>query len=161
MIPRKQLSPEQAYEKIKHYCAYQERSHKETMDKLYSLGTRRQQAEILLSQLIEEGYLNEERFAIQYAGSKFRMKHWGRKKIEHGLKERFVSTYCIKKALAQIVDTDYENALHRLANNKWEALKGTSNVFTKMKKLQDYLLQKGYEYELVNNAVKKIREEKR
>ena len=89
------------------------------------------------------------------------MKHWGRKKIEHGLKERFVSTYCIKKALAQIVDTDYENALHRLANNKWEALKGTSNVFTKMKKLQDYLLQKGYEYELVNNAVKKIREEKR
>lgn len=161
MIPRKQLSPEQAYEKIKHYCAYQERSHKETMDKLYSFGMRRQQAELLLSQLIEEGYLNEERFAILYAGGKFRMKQWGRKKIEQGLKERFVSSYCIKKALAQIDDRDYEATLHRLAKSKWLALKGESNIFIKMKKLQDYLLQKGYEYGHVNDAVKKIREEKR
>lgn len=161
MMQRKQLSPEQAYEKIKHYCAYQERSHKETMDKLYTLGMRRQQAELLVSQLIEQGYLNEERFAIQYAGGKFRMKQWGRKKIEQGLKERFVSSYCIKKALAQIEDTEYETILARLAANKWLALKGETNIFIKMRKLQDYLLQKGYEYERVHSTVKKIKEEKR
>lgn len=161
MMQRKQLSPEQAYEKIKHYCAYQERSHKETMDKLYTLGMRRQQAELLVSQLIEQGYLNEERFAIQYAGGKFRMKQWGRKKIEQGLKERFVSSYCIKKALAQIEDTEYETTLARLAANKWLALKGETNIFIKMRKLQDYLLQKGYEYERVHSTVKKIKEEKR
>lgn len=160
MIQRKQLSPEQAFEKIKFYCAYQERSHKETMEKLYSLGMRKQQAELLLSRLIEEGYLNEERFAIQYAGGKFRIKHWGKKKIEQGLKEKQVSAYCIKKAMAQIDETDYAQTLLKLTEDKWELLRTENNIFAKMKKLQDYLIQKGYEYERINEVTKKIREER-
>ena len=158
MMQRKQLSPEQAYEKIKYYCAYQERSHKETKEKLYTLGLRREQVDLLLSRLIEEGYLNEERFAIQLAGGKFRIKQWGKKKIEQQLKEKQVSAYCIKKALAQINDTDYEQTLEILATRKWEQLKTEKNIFIKMRKLQDYLLQKGYEYERVKEILKKIKE---
>ena len=160
MIQRKQLSPEQAYEKIKHYCAYQERCHKETQEKLYSFGIRLQQADLLLARLIEEGYLNEERFAIQFAGGKFRMKQWGRKKIEQALKERFVSSYCIKKALSLIEERDYEETLNRLANNKWLLLKNERHILIKTKKLQDYLLQKGFEYAEVKDVIKKIKEEK-
>lgn len=160
MMQRKQLSPEQAYEKAKYYCAYQERSHKETKEKLYSFGIRKEQVESLLSRLIEEGYLNEERFAIQFAGGKFRMKQWGKKKIEQGLKEKQVSSYCIKKALTQIEDTDYERTLEKIAKQKWDQLKTEKNIFLKMRKLQDYLLQKGYEYEWVKETLKKIRSEK-
>jgi len=158
MMQRKQLSPEQAYEKIKHYCAYQERSHKETIEKLYTFALRKPQVEQLVAKLIEDGYLNEERFAIQYAGGKFRMKQWGKKKIEQGLKERQVSSYCIKKALKQIDDADYEKTLLRIAEKKWQLLKTERNIFTKMRKLQDYLLQKGYEYEWVNDVTKKLKE---
>lgn len=157
MMQRKQLSPEQAYEKAKFYCAYQERSHKEVKEKLYSYGLYKAPAELLLSRLIEEGYLSEERFAIQFAGGKFRMKQWGKKKIEQGLKEKQVSAYCIKKALAQIDDADYEKTLLKLAEQKWELLKGEKNIFVKMRKLQDHLLQKGYEYEWVSEMVKKIK----
>lgn len=156
-MQRKQLSPEQAYEKAKFYCAYQERSHKEVKEKLYSYGLYKAPAELLLSRLIEEGYLSEERFAIQFAGGKFRMKQWGKKKIEQGLKEKQVSAYCIKKALAQIDDADYEKTLLKLAEQKWELLKGEKNIFVKMRKLQDHLLQKGYEYEWVSEMVKKIK----
>lgn len=159
-MQRKQLSPEQAYEKAKYYCAYQERSHKETKEKLYSFGIRKEYVEFLLSRLIEEGYLNEERFAIQFAGGKFRMKQWGKKKIEQGLKEKQVSSYCIKKALTQIEDTDYERTLEKIAKQKWDQLKPEKNIFLKMRKLQDYLLQKGYEYEWVKETLKKIRSEK-
>jgi regulatory protein len=159
MIQRKKLSPEQTFEKIKYYCAYQERSHSEVMEKLYALGMYKQQAALLLSQLIEEGYLNEERFAVQYAGGKFRMKHWGKKKIEQGLKEKQVSTYCIKKALAQIEETDYSQTLFKLAEDKWALLKSETNIFSKMKKLQDYLFQKGYEYERISQVIKNIKEE--
>ncbi|MCC6289726.1 MAG: RecX family transcriptional regulator [Chitinophagaceae bacterium] len=157
MMQRKQLSPEQAYEKAKYYCAYQERSHREAKEKLYSLGIRKEQVELLLSRLIEEGYLNEERFAIQFAGGKFRMKQWGKKKIEQGLKEKQVSNYCIKKALAQISDEDYEHTLEKMATQKWALLKGEKNIFIKMRKLQDYLLQKGYEYECVKEIIKKMK----
>jgi regulatory protein len=124
MIPRGKVSKEQALTKIKHYCAYQERSHKEVMGKLYDLGLYKNEAELLLSQLIEEGYLNEERFAIQFAGGKFRIKQWGKKKIEQGLKEKQVSSYCIKKAMAQIDDEAYHKTLQYLCAKKWEQLKG-------------------------------------
>ena len=114
------------------------------------------EAELLLSQLIEEGYLNEERFAIQFAGGKFRIKQWGKKKIEQGLKEKQVSSYCIKKAMAQIDDEAYHKTLQYLCAKKWEQLKGEKNIFIKKRKLQDYLLQKGYEYELVKEAVNNV-----
>jgi regulatory protein len=156
MIPRGKVSKEQALTKIKHYCAYQERSHKEVMGKLYDLGLYKNEAELLLSKLIEEGYLNEERFAIQFAGGKFRIKQWGKKKIEQGLKEKQVSSYCIKKAMAQIDDEAYHKTLQYLCAKKWEQLKGEKNIFIKKRKLQDYLLQKGYEYELVKEAVNNV-----
>src|ERR1700693_812271 len=72
------LTPEQAIPKIKQYCAYQERCHAEVKDKLYSFGLHRKDVDEIIVLLIGENYLNEERFAIQYAGGKFRMKHWGR-----------------------------------------------------------------------------------
>ena len=74
---QQRLSKEQAWQKIKHYCAYQERSHYEAKQKLYSFGLYSNEVEDLLSRLIEEDYLNEERFAEQFAGGKFRMKQWG------------------------------------------------------------------------------------
>jgi regulatory protein len=158
MLQRKQLSKEQALQKAKHYCAYQERSHYEVKEKLYSFGLYKQQVEELLSQLIEEGYLNEERFAIQFAGGKFRMKQWGRVKIKYELKQRFVSDYCIKKALKQIDEAEYLDTVRKLASKKWAVIKAdSSNKFTRLAKATDYLLQKGYEPELVKKVLNELR----
>jgi regulatory protein len=154
MLQRKQLTKEQALQKLRHYCAYQERSHMEVKEKLYSFGLRKQMVEESIAQLIEEDYLNEERFAIQFAGGKFRMKQWGRVKIVHALKQKQVSTYCINKALKEIDAEDYDKTLHKLASQKWSTITGEGvNGFVKMAKTTDYLLQKGYEAELVRAVV--------
>jgi len=150
-------TPQQALPKIKQYCAYQERCHAEVKDKLYSFGLYKKEVEQLLSQLIEENYLNEERFAIQYAGGKFRMKQWGKVKIKYALKQKQVSDYSIKKALKEINGSDYLKTLQKLAEQKLKILKGERNIFTKKRKLQDYLLQKGYEGELVRVVVNGIK----
>jgi regulatory protein len=105
--------------------------------------------EEILAQLVEENYLNEERFAIQFAGSKFRMKNWGKVKIKHALKQRQVNEYCIAKAIKAIDENDYLRTLNKLAAQKINSLKGEQNLVVKKKKVQDYLLQKGYEYEMV------------
>ncbi|MBA3674918.1 MAG: RecX family transcriptional regulator [Chitinophagaceae bacterium] len=149
----KKLTKEQALPKIKLYCAYQERCHKEVKEKLYSLGLYKKDVEQLISQMIEENYLNEERFAIQYAGGKFRMNKWGRIKIKHALRQKQVSDYSIKKALKEISETDYKKTLQKLAEQKLKTLKAEKNIFSKKKKLQDYLVQKGYEGELVREVV--------
>jgi len=152
----KNIGTEKAWQKIKHYCAYQERSHAETRDKLYKFGLYKQEVETLLAQLIEENYLNEERYAIAFAGGHFRTKQWGRVKIKYALSQRKVSGYCIKKALASIDEGEYEQCIQKLAGLKLASLKSDTNIFVKKTKLQNYLLQKGYEGSLVSSIVNKI-----
>jgi regulatory protein len=151
-MQKKYLTKEQALQKLKQYCAYQERSHSEVKQKLWDLGVRSAEHDDIISALIEEDYLNEERFAIQYAGGKFRMKNWGRKKIYYGLKEKKVSEYCIKKALKEIDEEAYLKTATNLVEKKYESLKDEQYLVRK-KKTIDYLLQKGYEPELVNKIV--------
>lgn len=154
MYKRGTLSLEQALQKARHYCGYQERSHGEVKEKLYGFGLKKTDVESALSTLIEENYLNEERFAMQFAGGHFRLKEWGRVKIRYELKQKQVSEYCIKKALAAIDGEDYERALAHQARKRWDALEGEENLLVKKRKLQDYLLQRGYEPDLVAAQVK-------
>lgn len=149
------LSKEQAFQKLKQYCAYQERCHQEVKEKLYSFGLYKAETESLIARLIEENYLDEERFAIQFAGGKFRMKHWGKKKIEYELKQRQVSGYCIRKGLAQITEEDYHQTLEKLTAAKYETVKA-EGAFTARAKVTAYLLQKGFEPDLIRGALEKI-----
>jgi regulatory protein len=154
-MQKKFLTKEQALQKLRQYCAYQERSHSEVQTKLYELGVRKAEHDEIIATLIEEDYLNEERFAIQFVGGKFRMKDWGRKKIYYALKEKKVSEYCIKKALKQIDEEAYQQVLTELAQKKYELLKEEQWLVRKRKTI-DYLLQKGYEADLVTTTVNSI-----
>lgn len=141
--------------KIKHYCNYQERSHAEVIQKLYRLGLRKPDIDQVIAWLIENDYLNEERFAIQFAGGKFRMKKWGRIKIKQALQQRKISIYNINTALEEINETAYLKALQGLASRKWHSLK-TDTILIKKMKTTNYLLQKGYEKNLVQNELNKL-----
>ena len=141
---------EKALQKIRQFCAYQERNHREVKEKLYSFGLYKEQVEDLISKLIEDNFLNEERYAIAYAGGKFRIKDWGKNKIKYGLKQQQVSDYCIKKALKLIDEEEYEQKLKKLFNVKEKTLKSEKNIFVKRKKIQQYLMQKGYETSLIS-----------
>ena len=156
MLRKQNLTPQQAFQKIKQYCAYQERCHNEVKEKLYSYGLYKNDVEDAISKLIEENYLNEERFAIHFAGGKFRTKGWGKVKIRYELKQKQVSDYCIKKGLGQIDYDDYLLTLQNLAEKKIATLKSEKNIFIKKRKLQDHLLQKGFESDLVRECVKKV-----
>ena len=150
------LTPNQALPKAKHYCAYQERCHSEVKEKLYGFGLHKNDVDEILSKLIEENYLNEERFAIQYAGGKFRMKNWGRVKIKYELRKKQVSDYCIKKALAAIDDSAYMKTLQKLSEEKIKTLSTEKNSFIKKRKLQDHLIQKGFEADLIRDLATQL-----
>ena len=117
LCTKKFFTKEQALQKLKHYCGYQERCHLEVKEKLYSLGVRKQDHDEILAKLIEENYLNEERFAVQFAGGKFRINHWGRRKISYALKEKQVSEYLIRKAL-KIDEDEYFKTLQEACHKK-------------------------------------------
>lgn len=143
-------------QQIQHYCAYQERCHSEVRHKLLELNFRGNDLEEAIALLIEEDYLNEERYAQSYIGGKFRIKHWGRRKIIQELKKKKVSEYCIKKGLKEIDPTDYWNVLKELAFKKYNELKTESNHWIRKQKLQRYLIQKGFETDLINEIYQEI-----
>lgn len=96
------------------FCAYQERSHHEVRNKLFEYGLFASEVDELMTQLITQGFLNEERFAKAYAGGKFRMKKWGRVKIKHELKAQGLTKNCIQRGLDEIDPTDYRKTLQQL-----------------------------------------------
>lgn len=155
-VLNKTYTKEQALQKIKQYCAYQERSHFEAKEKLYSFGLHKTDVELLLSNLIEEDYLNEERYATLFAGGHFRSKKWGRIKINAALQQKRVSAYNIRKGLTVIEETAYRKCLLQLASAKWKSIKSEQWI-NRMAKTTNYLLQKGYESNLIQDAIIQIR----
>lgn len=155
MFKRGSLSLDQALQKARHYCGYQERCHQEVKEKLYSFGLRERDVDQALATLVEENYLNEERFAIQFAGGHFRLKQWGRVRIRYTLKQKQVSDYCIKTALAAIDEEDYLKTLEKLAIEKWETLTGETG-FVRRGKLQEFLVRKGYEQDRIAAAIGRL-----
>ena len=148
----KVYTQKQALIKAESYCAYQERCQQEVRDKLYSWGLHEIQVENVIADLIASNFINEERFAKAYAGGKFRIKKWGRVKISIELKRRKISTYCIKKGLAEIEEEEYIKTLQKVAEVKIKATKERDSKKKKYK-VMNYLLSRGFENDLVVEVV--------
>jgi regulatory protein len=156
----KKLTPQQAREKIEGYCAYQERSHEEVRNKLFQFGITSSDADEIITALILDGFLNEERFAKAYAGGKFRLKKWGRLKIENALEKKGVSKNCIRSGLKEIDEEDYLFTLRQILEGKAENIE-EENLYVKRDKLSQFAILKGYEPELVWKLLKEILPDKR
>lgn len=151
------LTPGQAREKVKHYCGYSERCHSEVKEKLYHYGLNTREVDEIIAHLIEEGYLDEERFAVQFAGGHFRLKQWGRVKIIHALRGKGISDYCIKKGLKEIDEDAYAALLEKLARQKWNTTRGQLPA-SRWAKTRQFLLQRGFEGNLVVEMLRKMNE---
>ncbi|WP_226389545.1 regulatory protein RecX [Penaeicola halotolerans] len=152
---RKKLTPAAAKEKIAAYCAYQERCQQEVRTKLYEYQLSSDDVDELIVWLITEGFLNEERFAQSYVRGKFRIKKWGRIKILQGLKQKNISEYCIKSGMKEIDPEEYWNTLCTVAEQR--ASKTTApNDYIRQQKLAQYLMSRGFETDLVWEAVKSL-----
>ncbi|MGC4033958.1 MAG: regulatory protein RecX [Tepidisphaeraceae bacterium] len=146
-------SPAEAYLKIRSYCAYQERSHKEVRNKLFEYGLHTNEVDEIISRIITDGFLNEERFAKAYAGGKFRIKKWGRNKIVRELEVLGVTPRCIRAGLKEIDDSDYRKSLREIIRKKL-AQTHEANAFKKRDKVARFVIGKGYEPEAVWEILK-------
>lgn len=148
----KTFSIEQAIKKLEYYCAYQERCHQDVEDKLYSMKLSKGSREIVMLHLLENDFLNEERFSRAYARGKFRIKKWGKQRITKELKAKNISDYNIKSAMKEIDESEYYRTFDKLAEKRFLELNET-DIYKKRKKLANYLLYRGWESYLVYKKV--------
>lgn len=141
--------------KLEYYCVYQDRCHKDVEDKLKDFFLIPEAKEEIIIHLIQENYLNEERFAKSFVRGKHNIKKWGRNRIVKELEFKQISAYNIKKGLQEIEESAYYSNLLNLAEKKNGLLK-ESNLYQRKQKLKNFLYQKGYEYNLIAKAVEEI-----
>ena len=138
------VSIKEVVSKMEYYCAYQERCHAEVQQKLRDFNLSTVEKEEILVTLIQNNYLNEERFALLFAVSKFHQKKWGKLRIKNELKARQISDFLIQKAVKEIDYDDYETTFNRVAEQQWQQIQEPT-ILKKKKKFCDYLLRKGWE----------------
>ncbi|MBF8965406.1 regulatory protein RecX [Pontibacter sp. FD36] len=152
---QKTYTPKEALIKAAAYCAYQERTQQEVRTKLYTYGLEPDDVEEIIVRLGQEKMLDEERYAQAYVRGKYGLKKWGRRKIVQGLKSKGISDYCIKQGLKEIDYDVYEQNLLQLLEKK-NATEKEKNPFARRQKLTYYLVSKGYENDLVQDALKQL-----
>jgi regulatory protein len=155
----KTYSLDEAKRVLENYCAYQERCHQEVQKKLQNMHMIPEAIDLIIVHLLEHDFLNETRFSKAFARGKFRVKKWGRKRIELELKKRGIGSYNIKEAFKEISDVDYLQTFHELAEKKWDTIR-EANIYKKKKKFADYLLYRGWESHLVYDKANALQTQK-
>ena len=155
MHHKQSLTVNEAKKKLEHYCAYQERCHKEVRQKLKDMNMIPEAIDAIVVHLLEHDFLNEERFAKTFVSGKFNIKKWGKRRLVQELKQKDIAKYNINIALAMISDKEYIETFNALAENKSKSIRET-NSLKKKKKLSDYLVYRGWEPHLVYDKVNEL-----
>lgn len=153
--PQKTYTVDEAQKRLEHYCAYQERCHKEVSQKLYEMRMIPEARDKIIVHLLQHNFLNEERFARAFVRGKFRIKKWGKQRLQLELKRKDINKTIIAIALKEIDSEDYHNTFNALAEKKLGTIKET-NAQKKRKKLADYLFYRGWESHLVYDKIREL-----
>jgi regulatory protein len=144
--------------KLEYYCSYQERCHQEVKQKLYQIKCPTELHDEVISNLIENNYLNEERFALLFTQSKLHQKQWGKLRLENELKQRNISNRNITTALKKIDQEEYHQIFETHSEKIWYAIQ-EKNKIKKLKKFSDYWIRKGFEIDLIFQKGKELIED--
>lgn len=144
----KTFTVDEAISKMEHFCAYQERCHQEVRQKLVEMRMIPEAMDMIVGHLLQNNFLNEERFSKTFVRGKFRIKKWGKRRLIQELKKREISKFNINLAIREIEDGEYLEVFNTLIEKRWESVM-ESNVYKKKKKVADYMLYRGWESSLV------------
>lgn len=157
MQQKKTYTVQEAMNKLEHYCAYQERCHQEVRQKLTQMHMIPEAIDVIIVHLLNQNFLNEERFAKTFVRGKFKFKNWGKHRLTFELSKKDISKININQALAEISNEEYSKVFNDLAEKKANSIK-EANYFKKKKKFVDYFLYRGWEshlvYEKANELIK-------
>ena len=144
-----------AIERIKNYCALQDRCQWDVLQKLREWGLQQATKDHILEILITDKFIDEERFSISFCRGKFRIKNWGKRKIVNELKRKQISSICINTGLKEIDEKEYDLVLEKLFYQKERSIKD-KNQFIRKTKIANFLIQRGFENNLVWDKIREL-----
>ena len=144
-----------AIERIKNYCALQDRCQWDVLQKLREWGLQQATKDHILEILITDKFIDEGRFSTSFCRGKFRIKNWGKQKIINELKRKQISSICINTGLKEIDEKEYDLVLEKLFYQKERSIKD-KNQFIRKTKIANFLIQRGFENNLVWDKIREL-----
>ena len=144
-----------AIERIKNYCAMQDRCQWDVILKLREWGLQQATKDHILEILITNKFIDEERFSTSFCRGKFRIKNWGKRKIINELRRKQISNICINTGLKEIDEKEYDLVLEKLFYQKERSIKD-KNQFIRKTKIANFLIQRGFENNLVWDKIREL-----
>ena len=144
-----------AIERIKNYCALQDRCQWDVIQKLREWGLQQSTKDHILEILITNKFIDEERFSTSFCRGKFRIKNWGKHKIVNELRRKQISSICINRGLKEIDEKEYDLVLEKLFYQKERSIKD-KNQFIRKTKIANFLIQRGFENNLVWDKIREL-----
>ena len=140
------------------YIAYKARTEREVRTKLRQLDYRSEAIEKVIERLLELGYLNDTSYAKSFAGSRLRNKGHGPRRLKADLKRKGVDEKTINIALEEVTEeTDPLETARRIGEKRWQRLEKESNPMKKRKKLFDFLVRRGFDFDTVKQVAEELR----
>lgn len=144
-----------AIERIKNYCALQDRCQWDVIQKLSEWELQQATKDHILEILITNKFIDEERFSTSFCRGKFRIKNWGKRKIVNELRRKQISSICINTGLKEIDEKEYDLVLEKLFYQKERSIKD-KNQFIRKTKIANFLIQRGFENKLVWDKIREL-----
>lgn len=142
-----------ALKAMQKYCAIDEHCQQDVRQKLQDGGMWGDDAEEVIAALISEGFINEERYSVAFASGKLRINRWGKIKIKHHLKAKGISDYCVRKALNELKEEEYIQALQKVISGKIH--KPVEELtFPERQKLYSFCLSRGFESDVIAKVLR-------
>jgi len=149
------LTPDQVLDKMAKYCAYQERCVKDVRDKLKTFDLPQEEKDKILDYLLDNRFVNDERFARSFVRGKINQSGWGVNKIRFHLIQKGIAKDIIDEALGQTDEEVYRQRLFDILKTKSKTIKAETD-FERKRKLAAYAMQKGFEASLVWDVLKEL-----
>ena len=139
--------------KAQSLCSRSEKCSFDVIKKLYDWKADRDDFDEIIESLIDDNYIDEERYAIAFAKDKFKFNKWGKIKITYVLRQKNIPSDFINNAIGNISDKDYYQTILNELEKKLKSIKDSDS---KKIKLIRFGSSKGYESDIIFNALKDI-----
>lgn len=152
MLQKKTITEHEALLKLSALCARSEHSSGEMLEKMRRWQLDDSARRRVLERLVDEQFIDDERFARLYVREKIRFDHWGRRKIEQSLRLKGVDADICRRVLDEVDDSAYVAELTKLLATKRRSTKAASD-YELNAKLTRYALGRGFDYSIVRQCI--------
>ncbi len=152
MAIKKEMTAQQAYQKLADLCARGEHCQHEMTEKMRQWGISEEEQAQVMERLTKERYVDDERFTRAFVNDKIRYNKWGRRKVEQALWQKRIDDGIAQSVLDAVDNEEYVAILEPMLKQKSKSIRAESDYERRMK-LTKWAVGRGFTIDIIRQRI--------